>query len=79
MIRAQDNASIRGMREQRSQADLAALSSQYNAAQQNGTQATANIIQGLGTAGNAVTNSDYFSAESIAARKSARAARKARK
>lgn len=79
MIRAQDNASIRGMREQRSQADLAALSSQYNAAQQNGTQATANIIQGLGTAGNAVANSDYFSAESIAARKSARAARKARK
>jgi hypothetical protein len=76
MIRAQDNATIRGIKEGRSSADLAALSSQYNAAQQNGTQATANIIQGLGTAGNAVANSDYFSAENIAARKAARAQKK---
>lgn len=72
MIRAQDNASIRGMKEQRSQADLAALSSQYNAAQQNGTQATGNIIQGAGMAGNALASSDYFSPESINARKLAR-------
>jgi heme exporter protein D len=72
MIRAQDNATIRGIKEGRSASDLAALSSQYNAAQQNGTQAMGNVLQGAGMAGNALTGSDYFSAENIAARKLAR-------
>ena len=71
-LRAQDEGNIRATKEQRSNANLAALSSQYNAAAQNGTQATANIVQGLGTAANAVAGSDYFSKENIAARKLAR-------
>ena len=58
MIRAQDNGAIRGIKEQRSAADLAALSSQYNAANQAQQDANANIIQGLGTAGNAYANRD---------------------
>lgn len=58
MIRAQDNATIRGIKEDRSTADLAALSSQYNAANQAQQDANANIIQGLGTAGNAFANRD---------------------
>jgi hypothetical protein len=76
MIRAQDNATIRGIKEGRSASDLAALSSQYNAAQQNGTQAMGNVLQGAGMAGNALTGSDYFSAENIAARKANRFAKK---
>lgn len=52
-FRAQDKGNIRLTKEQRANANLAALSSQYNAASQNGTQATANIIQGLGTAASA--------------------------
>lgn len=56
MIRAQDNSSIRGIKEQRSAADLAALSSQYNAANQAQQDAYGNIVQGLGTAGNAYAN-----------------------
>lgn len=72
-FRAQDKGNIRLTKEQRANANLAALSSQYNAESQNGTQANANIVQGAGMAGNAVTGSEYFSKENIAARKSTRA------
>lgn len=76
IIRANDEGNIRATKEQRANANLAALSSQYNAASQNGTQAVANAVQGAGMAGNAVAGSDYFSKDNVAARKSARAARK---
>lgn len=75
MIRAQDNGNIRATKEQRYNANIAALSSQYNAASQDGTQAISNIIQGAGMAGNAVAGSDYFSKENISTRKSARIAK----
>ena len=55
-IKAQDEESIRNIKEQRKNAKLAALSSQYNAASQNATQGIANIVQGAGIAGNALAN-----------------------
>jgi len=56
MLRAQDNANIRSTKEQRYNANLAALSSQYNAASQNEANANANILQALGSAGSAAAN-----------------------
>lgn len=53
-VRAQDEANIRATKEQRKNAKLAALSSQYNASSQNATQGVANIVQGAGMAGNAL-------------------------
>lgn len=78
-MRAQDNGNIRMTKEQRANANLAALSSQYNAASQDGTQANANIVQGLGTAANAVAGSEYFSKENVAARTAARIERRKNK
>ena len=56
-IKAEDEANIRATKENRKNAKLAALSSQYNAASQNATQGVANIIQGAGMAGNALAYS----------------------
>ncbi len=55
-IGAQDKVNIRQTKEQRLQNKIAALSSQYNAANQSQSMNTANVIQGLGSvasAGNA--------------------------
>jgi hypothetical protein len=49
-IRAQDEGRMQMTKEQRQQAKLAALSSQYNAASDAGAQAMGNIIQGAGMA-----------------------------
>lgn len=54
-IRAQDEGNIRGIKEQRQANKLAALSSQYNAANQGVAQGMANVVQGLGTAGNSIS------------------------
>jgi hypothetical protein len=56
-VTAQDNARIQGVKENRTNARLAALSSQYNAASQNASQGMANAVQGVGMAGNALANS----------------------
>jgi hypothetical protein len=55
-LRAQDEQRIQSIKEQRANAKLAALSSQYGAASQNQAQGMANIIQGAGIAGNAIAN-----------------------
>ena len=55
-VRAQDEQRIQSIKEQRANAKLAALSSQYGAASQNQAQGMANIIQGAGIAGNAIAN-----------------------
>ncbi len=52
-IKAEDEANIRATKENRKNAKLAALSSQYNAASQNAAQGISNAVQGLGMAGNA--------------------------
>lgn len=62
-VRAQDNARIQNTQEQRQNAKLAALSSQYNAANQTQATAMGNIAQGVGMAGNAYANSDHSSKE----------------
>lgn len=49
MIRANDEAVIRGVKEDRSRAKLAALSSQYNAANQNQNMNTGNALYGAGS------------------------------
>jgi hypothetical protein len=54
-IAAQDNARIRGTKEDRNAAKLAALSSQYNAAADAQQQGFGNIIQGAGMAGTAAS------------------------
>lgn len=55
-IRAEDEARIRGMKEQRELADISALSSQYQAGSELDRMSTANAIQGLGM----VANSGIF-------------------
>lgn len=55
-IRAQDAGRIRMTKEERQKAKLAALSSQYNAANDTEQQAYGNIIQSAGMAGNAASN-----------------------
>lgn len=55
-IRAEDEARIRGMQEQRELADISALSSQYQAGADKSAMSTANAIQGLGM----VANSGVF-------------------
>ena len=55
-IRAEDEARIRGMQEQRELADVSALSSQYQSGEDLNRMATANVIQGLGM----VANSGVF-------------------
>jgi hypothetical protein len=52
-IAAEDNARIRGVKEDRNTAKLAALSSQYNAAANSQEQGFGNIVQGAGMAGTA--------------------------
>ncbi len=55
-FKAQDNATIRNLKEQRFRDKLAALSSQYNASSQNQQQAIGNAIQGTGMAINSLGN-----------------------
>lgn len=55
-VAAQDEQRIQSIKEQRQMNKLAALSSQYNAANQGITQGIANVVQGAGTAGNAFSN-----------------------
>ena len=55
-VRAQDEQRIQSMKDQRANAKLAALSSQYNAASQNQAQGMATMVQGAGMAGNALAN-----------------------
>ena len=69
-VRAQDEGRIQTTKEQRANAKLAALSSQYNASSQNVAQGIGNVIQGAGIAGNA--GSEYWSKENVATRKAAR-------
>lgn len=71
-IRAQDAGTIRMTKEQREQAKLAALSSQYNAANQNQAEAGANAFQAAGTAASILGGSDYYSKDNVAARKAKR-------
>lgn len=59
VIHAQDEGTIRGIKENRSAAKLAALSSQYNAANQNQNMSTANALHGVGSAGQHITNGFY--------------------
>ena len=54
-VRSQDSARIRSVKEERQRAKLAALSSQYNAANDAEQQGYGNIIQGAGRAGSAAT------------------------
>lgn len=54
-VKAQDTARIQSIKEQRQNAKLAALSSQYNAASQNSAQGLGNVIQGAGAAAGALS------------------------
>ncbi len=54
-IKSQDAARIRSVKEERNKAKLAALSSQYNAANDAEQQGYGNIIQGVGSAGSAAS------------------------
>lgn len=58
-VRAQDEQRIQSMKDQRANAKLAALSSQYNAASQNQAQGMATMVQGAGMLGNSVANGDF--------------------
>lgn len=49
MLRARDEANMRNIQENREVSDISALSSQYNAGQQNKFQGLGNIVQGTGT------------------------------
>ena len=62
-IKAEDEANIRATKENRKNAKLAALSSQYNAASQNATQGLSNVVQGLGMAGNALGSTSSSSGD----------------
>lgn len=57
MIGAEDNARIRGIKEDRNASKLAALSGQYNAAADAQQQGFGNMIQGVGMAGTAAGGS----------------------
>ena len=58
--KAEDDARIRSMNEQRYNQDAQALSSQYNAANQNMNQAIGNVFQGAGTTMNNVAYQKYL-------------------
>lgn len=75
-VRAQDSQRIQMTKEQRQQAKLAALSSQYNAAADAEQQGYGNIAQGAAMAGTAAMSSDYYSKDNVASRKAARASKK---
>lgn len=68
-LKANDAGNIRSTKEQRMNNKLAALSSQYNAANQNEAQSEGNIIRGLGSAATSASTSDYFSETQAAARR----------
>lgn len=53
-MRAEDDARIRSMQEARENADLAALSSQYQAGRQDMQMGMGQVIQGIGGAGSAI-------------------------
>lgn len=57
MMKAQDEGRIQQTKEQRQQAKLAALSSQYNASADAQAQGMGNIMQGVGMAGGALAGS----------------------
>lgn len=73
---AGDRGNIRGIKENRANDKLAALSSQYNAAADSEQQGYGNIVQGAGMAAGQLSTSDYFSKENVAARKAKRDANK---
>ena len=75
-IKAEDEANIRATKENRKNAKLAALSSQYNAASQNATQGVANIIQGAGMAGNALASTSSSTPSAAALARQAKRAEK---
>lgn len=52
---ADDNARIRTMQEARENADIAALSSQFSAGQQNSYSGLGNVVQGTGMVGNNIS------------------------
>lgn len=57
MTKANDNVRIQGVKENRYNNDVSALSSQYNSAQDAENKGIANTIQGVGSAGQAYENS----------------------
>lgn len=57
MMKAQDEGRIQSVKEQRQQAKLAALSSQYAGAQDAQAQGMGNMMQGVGMAGGALAGS----------------------
>lgn len=59
-VKAQDEQRIQGTKEQRANAKLAALSSQYNASSQNMMAGIGGIVGGLGMAGTAASDSGMF-------------------
>ena len=61
MMKAQDEGRIQMTKEQRQQAKLAALSSQYAGAQDAQAQGMGNMMQGVGMAGGALAGSDVLS------------------
>lgn len=71
LLAAQDEARVQNVGENRNIRDVAALSSQYNTANQAQQQAIGNTINQLGSA--ATNVQDYYSSENIAKRKAANA------
>lgn len=63
-VRAQDEGRIQTTKEQRANARLAALSSQYNASSQNVAQGIGNVIQGAGMVGNALDSANGTTSKS---------------
>ena len=59
-MRAEDQARIRGMQENREQNDINALSSQYQSGKQDQNMAYGNIIQGTGMLGNSFGRNGQF-------------------
>jgi len=59
-VRAQDEQRIQSTKEQRANAKLAALSSQYNASSQNMAAGIGGIVGGLGMAGTSAADSGLF-------------------
>jgi hypothetical protein len=74
-VRAQDEQRIQMTKEQRANAKLAALSSQYNASSQNMMSGIGNAIGGIGQVGSGMTASGHDSSGNVAARQAARTAR----
>lgn len=63
---ASDNANIRGMQENRENADISALSSQYQAGKQDMNMGLGNIVQGIGSVANQFGPAGAKEAEALA-------------